>query len=163
MELVGIAGSPRFRLTVLGYQFSDAAARADPYDANWLMVKFHGQTDAAGWTQIDPCLLTWELRELAEWFSRVAEREPQVVTEVTYDQRGRDAVTFTEPNVAFSVADYPSEDAAVIRVHISFVSLDGADEPDEIYGEHIDLVLARDAILDAAAALESDLQRYPAR
>ena len=163
MELVGIAGSPRFRLTVLGYQFSDAAAQTDPHDANWLMVKLHVRTDAARWTLIDPCLLTWELRELAEWLSRVAEREPRVVAEVTYDQRGRDAITFIEPNVAFSVADYPSEDGTMIRVHLSFVSVDGGDEQGEIYGEHIDLLLGRDAILDAAAALESDLQRYPAR
>ena len=158
-----VTGSSRFNLTVLGYQFPSLTPHTDPYDANWLMVKLHVNTDAARWTLIDPCLLTSELRALAEWLSRVAEREPRVVTGVTYGQRGMDALTFIEPNVAFSVADYPSEDSAVIRVHLSFVSLDGGSESDEMYGEHVDLELRRDAILEAVTALEADMQRYPER
>jgi len=158
-----VAGSSRFSLTVVGYQFPTVTAQTDPYDANWLMVKLHVETDAARWTSIDPCLLTSELRSLAEWFTRVAEREPRVVTDVTYDQRGGDALTFIEPNVAFSVADYPSEDSALIRVHLSFVSLDEGSESDSMYGEHVDLELRRDAILEAVTALESAIQRHPER
>ncbi len=158
-----VTESSRFNLTVLGYQFPSVMAQTDPYDANWLMVKLHAETDAARWTSIDRCLLTSELRALAGWFLRVAAREVQVVTAVTYDHHAKDAITFVEPNVAFSVAAFPSDESAIIRVHLSFVSMDGSLESDEIYGEHIDLELGRDAILDAVAALEGDALRYPAR
>ncbi|HOT34888.1 MAG TPA: hypothetical protein PLW15_10625, partial [Rhodoglobus sp.] len=67
-----------------GYQFSDATSVADQYDANWLMVKLHARKDSARWTTIEPCILTWELRTLADWFARVALREPKTVTEVNY-------------------------------------------------------------------------------
>ena len=56
------------------------------------------------------------------------------------------------------MAEYPSEDSALIRVHLERDS-----ESDEIYGEHVDLELGRDAILEAVTALESAIQRYPER
>lgn len=163
MRVEGSTGSPSFALGVQGYQFSDATSVADQYDANWLMVKLHARTDSARWTTIEPCILPWELRTLADWFARVALREPKTVTEVNYDTRGPDAVTFVEPNVAFSVADYPSGGSTIIRVHLSFVALGEGSDADEIYGEHIDVELERDAVLEAAASLNADCLTYPVR
>jgi len=77
-----------------------------------------------------------------------------------------DAMTFLEPNLAFSVVGYPSPTSAVVRVHVSFVSLDpdyfGA-RRDGIYCSYIDIEIEQDAIVHASEALSAELRDYPER
>jgi hypothetical protein len=86
----------RVGLTVLGYQYP--AITDAEWDSNWLNIQIHAQDERGSWTAIDPCLLTWDLAHLAEWFEAGASRQPQ--------QR----IDFIEPNLAFEIAAIGDDD-----------------------------------------------------
>jgi hypothetical protein len=50
---------------IVGYQFPEVAEAE--YDSNWLMVKIVVRHPDGDWSAVDPALLTYEVRELADW------------------------------------------------------------------------------------------------
>lgn len=101
MQLTSTDGAA-FELRLTGYEYPTLTAPGD-WDANWLNV--HGQVrTAAGesWTFHDPSLTTWEARDLHRWLQAAA--EGLVEPTDTPGEDLADVLTFTEPNLAFSVA-----------------------------------------------------------
>ena len=71
MRLVGNDGS-YFELKILGYQYTGAIKSAyDEYDANWLSIQINVKTPKGSWNATDPCLLTDEVKALAEWLMKI--------------------------------------------------------------------------------------------
>jgi hypothetical protein len=78
------------------YQFEvpPATAGERDWDANWLMIRGDVRTaDGRGWAFLDPCLTTWEARNLSAWLRGA----------VGEGAARRRLIAFTEPNMAFSI------------------------------------------------------------
>lgn len=91
--------------------------RADGWDANWLQIDGVVRTvPGESWRFEDPCLTTWEVRELGEWLRSAAQGEVAVTGSPDRDPVG--VLEFTEPNLAFSIAARSGE-LLVVRVHFS--------------------------------------------
>lgn len=103
-------------LRPLRYQFGPSAPPRD-WDANWLVVGADIEmSDGRSWSFTDPCLTTWEARELASWLRGVLSGD------VDASPFGGDEdeclLAFTEPNLAVSLARR-DRDMATIRLHFS--------------------------------------------
>ncbi|MBI4942597.1 MAG: hypothetical protein HY830_17790 [Actinobacteria bacterium] len=167
MELVSDDGA-RFALTVVGYEFPDveALAAADPDaepdedDLNWLVVRGDVTTaDGAHWSFEDGCLTAWEAADLGAWLRAVADDVPADVTDAWLDG-GR--ITFTEPALAFDLADTtPGAGRVAVRVTLAAEAL----PPDAARAAHVTvtLVTAGDALAAAAVRWTRELARYPPR
>jgi len=58
-------------LSPLRYQFGSSSTPRD-WDANWLIIAAAVRlSDGRSWSFADPCLTTWEARELASWLRGV--------------------------------------------------------------------------------------------
>src|SRR5262245_20140283 len=94
-------------MQIRGYQFPEL--ETEQYDSNWLIIEGVATHPEGNWRFIDPCLLTYELRELADWLSELA--------------AGRslsDKLDFIEPNLGFEptrVAEQP-----LLRVYFELES-----------------------------------------
>jgi len=79
----------RFDLKVIGYQFCDAPG--DRFDDNWLIVRIKVQDEKNGnWEKEDPALLTFEVKELIDWFENL-----------DLESNEEKDISFTEPNLEF--------------------------------------------------------------
>ncbi len=87
MRLEGPDGS-LVQLSVIGYEFP--ALETEEYDSNWLLVRIRVVHPRGQWNAVSPCLLTYELKDLADWFDSIA-RGQAVKTEAD----------FLEPNLSF--------------------------------------------------------------
>lgn len=92
-------GSQRFALDLLGYEFPEGAE--DDHDANWLVVRVAARDGDLAWSAEDPCLLTWEIGQLARWLERLARGQ--------FDRLWRG---FSEPNLEFRADRLPPPAAA---------------------------------------------------
>jgi hypothetical protein len=94
VRLADHAGN-EFQLVILSYQHPDV--HEDRWDSNWLLVSGTVAT-AAGhkWTFSAPCVTTFELAELADWFD-----------ELSADGRAPGQFDFTEPHVRFAYVPWP--------------------------------------------------------
>jgi len=149
MRLVGPDGS--MELTLVGYQFPHLATAA--WDSNWLNVRVRVQHPRGNWSAQDPCLLTYDVAELADWFEAVA------------TGRDQDAeLGFMEPNLVFKTGR-DSHGSRFVRVYFdlelrpTWASSNGAEMED------LFLEFPADAAQLSAAAqsLREQLARYPQR
>ena len=94
MRLADHSGN-EFQLVILSYQHPDV--HEDRWDSNWLLVS-GTVTTAAGqkWKFSAPCVTTFELAELADWFD-----------ELSADGRAPGQFDFTEPHVRFAYVPWP--------------------------------------------------------
>lgn len=160
MNLLATDGT-RFSLSITGYQFPGNTG-SGPYDwdANWLNVAGDLRLpDGRRHSFVDPCLTTWEARQLADWLSPVAAG----MAVPAKDEGGPD-LTFTEPCVAFSLAVSSTGDL-VLRVYLSLE----AEPPFVVAGQrgmfenYIPLATNHAAVLRAATELTSELSAFPVR
>lgn len=101
----------RLELDIAGYQYAEGIESSLPeYDLNWLIVRIRARTPKGWeWVATDPCLLTWELEELARWL------------EVhSYDDKAFPKLDFVEPCLAFDIR-HPdrNSDAASLQIQLS--------------------------------------------
>jgi hypothetical protein len=150
-------------LRVVRYQYPGVAASGTrDWDANWLVVRGDAHTaQGEAWSFSDPCLTTWEARELTVWL-REATDGRVAPTEAPADSG--ELFVFTEPNIALSVAAREGE-SVVIRVHLS---LEGAppslaDSDPDIWDFFVPITMSPDSLRAAAASWEDDLAAYPVR
>lgn len=119
---LGEKDGPRIHLAIAGYQYParHGGGTGKDWDANWLMVTGDAVTeDGRAWSFRCACLTTWQARRLADWLRGVVDGS---VLSTPFDgSEAEHLLVFTEPNVAFSLADRTDEDAA-IRVHLSLQS-----------------------------------------
>ena len=86
-------GKIQLGLDIEGYQYSSAD---EVFDANWLnvIVNVRDITKPRGFKMIEPCLLTWELASLSDWFCMIKK-----------DFNTKSSLEFIEPNLSFTFAD----------------------------------------------------------
>jgi hypothetical protein len=140
----------RVELRPARYQFGPSGSPGD-WDANWLIV--HGgirTTTGEHWTFDDPCLTTWEARELSAWLRAAAE-----------DRAPDGLLTFTEPNLGFSITH--DQEPMILRVHLSLESLKVSEPPEDLYAYSLPLGLRRQDLLTAARAWDGELASFPER
>ena len=77
-------------LRIAGYQFPDN--HTAKYDSNWLVIEGRVHHPSGDWTFRDPCLLTYEAAQLADWLEWVAA-----------DRAAIPDAAFIEPNLSFKV------------------------------------------------------------
>ena len=148
-----------------GYQFGRGAAPPGEWDANWLLVRGEVRTSTGeSWTFDDPCLTTWDCVELHGWL-RAASRGEVAPTDTPTEDDG--LLWFTEPNVAFSIAE-TSGQTLVLRVHLSLESAPGRPDVDpgpplDLYEYVVPLRVLRAELRDAADEWQTDIAPYPAR
>ncbi|NIR48477.1 hypothetical protein GWO43_08660, partial [candidate division KSB1 bacterium] len=82
-----------FKLTIVGYEFPELAEAE--YDSNWLQVQVDVELpNGRSWSVTHPCLLTYEVAELADWLDSIQTR--------TYNKTEQD---FIEPNLSFQIVN----------------------------------------------------------
>ncbi len=160
VELISRDGA-RVALRPTGYQFSQGSASRGDWDANWLLVRGQVRTPTGrSWSFHDPCLTTWECVELLDWLT-AASRGDILPSEAPAEGEG--LLAFTEPNLAFSVAEISAGDL-VIRVHLSLESApSGPDQTWDLYECEVPLKVAGTELLGAAEQWRADISPYPAR
>ncbi|MGY5884977.1 WapI family immunity protein [Modestobacter lacusdianchii] len=148
------------------YQFPAAPKEPGDWDANWLEVRGRVRTAAGeSWKFDDPCLTTWEARELRDWLQAAADGRVAVTEAPTEDSEG--LLAFTEPNLGFSVAAREGQHL-VLRVHLSYESVAGRPGADEeaqfdMYAYSVPLRVGREDLLAAARTWEDELTPFPER
>jgi hypothetical protein len=173
-------------LRIAGYQFpdykvhsADVAVRrlqaltkfphADPkklardWDANWLQVCGNiTLADGKTWAFEQPCLTTWDARELGSWLREVpAGTVPPSGT----DEPGQ-FLEFLEPNIAFSLEERTA-DRVRIRVHFGVEALPpwlhgGQQEPPP-FDYFVLLDVSAQELAQAAEAWMLELAEFPER
>ena len=148
------------------YQFPAAPSEPGDWDANWLEVHGRVRTVAGeAWQFDDPCLTTWEARQLGDWLRAAADGRVPVIETPTEDSA--ELLTFTEPDLGFSVGAREG-DSLVVRVHLSLESV--ADRPGagegashDRHGYSVPLQLGRGDLLAAARVWNEENRPFPAR
>lgn len=145
-------------LSIKSYQFGSSNEHRD-WDANWLVVAGAvALSDGATWSFEDPCLTTWEARELLDWLRQVhaGHVQPSI-----WDSDEERLLVFTEPNIAFSLAAR-SEDSVTVRAHLSLES-GPQSEDGELFDYFVPLELTSKALVDAIVDWETALRAFPVR
>jgi hypothetical protein len=132
----------------MGYEFPDL--EVDDWDSNWLVVAGEVVTPARKWSFSDPCLLTMEVHDLANWLFALGSGTPP-----------QSRLFFTEPNLSFETVSSDSE-TANLGVYFACESLPTGVNSDD--GEFFELfVLNRRDIGKAAITLCRSLEQFPLR
>lgn len=144
-------------LSIDGYQFPEAEDLSRRY--SWHMVRGRARAAAETWDFRWPALTCTESPRLAAWLRAVADASAGCRTTPTpVPARTR----FIEPNLAFDIESC-QDDLAVIRVELDLEFRAPANRADH-YAGHPNLLqisLSPQQLIDAAAAWEDDLVRYP--
>ena len=115
------------------------------------------------WEFDDPCLTTWEARQLGRWLRAAAAGRVPVVGAPTEDSA--ELLTFTEPNFGFSVGARGG-DHLVVRVHLSLESMagrPGAEAHHDLYAYSVPLQVGREELLAAARTWDEQNRSLPER
>ncbi len=144
MKLTGKENS--LELSVVGYQFPDAVS--EPYDSNWLLVQLSVSDHQGTWNVAEPCLLTYEVARLADWFDKINSRSFE-----------KTECGFLEPLIAFQVVENEQKDLLRIRFMLEALPAWARDQ-DEYF---IEFVLAEVDLQTASDDLRKQLERYPQR
>jgi hypothetical protein len=167
MRLVGSEGQV-LQLALDGYQFPGEAQRADtanraakagliaikrgdPHDDNWLFVRGRVETTNGSWEFRDPCLLTWEARELADWLRRASHR--QVCRNLG----------FLEPNLAFDLAEPAAGEWIRLVVSFGWEARPPWVTRDVYEHTPVDFKFLGSDLAAAALELDANLAEYPER
>jgi hypothetical protein len=104
--MMRLATSTNFavELCIVGYQFPDS--HSAEYDSNWLVIKGQVRHPRGNWNFREPCLLTYEAAQLADWLESVAA-----------DCETSSDAGFIEPNLAFEVVT--AEFGRILRIIFS--------------------------------------------
>ena len=134
-------------LKPVGYQFPEITD--GDHDSNWLVIAGTVSCGGINWSFREPCLLTWELTELAQWLKSLST-----------GPGATEAPAFTEPNITVSVE--PSGGivfgfSAECRPNMSGSS------PQDFGTKYVRLELSKTAIGVAAAQLHEELLAFPER
>lgn len=146
-------------LAVSGYQFGSARSTSSgvDWDANWLILRGKVWDGSQSWEFNDPCMTTWEARELAAWLRGLG-------TALAVAEPGATKLWLTEPNLTFSVVE-SSQGVTTLDVHFDAESrpaLGSNDEGDGL-GHRVRLVVPQHDIAQAANHWEQGLAQFPVR
>jgi hypothetical protein len=159
-------------LAPVRYQYPEMVPTESPdWDCNWLMI--HGDirlADGRCWWFEDPCLTTWDTKDVARWLRRVRRglvRPAPLAGEETKGLR-----EFIEPNLALSLAARDRR-SRTIRFHFSaesrprwMVVPPDADEDFDLSFSHAQVVEVTVSLVDLARAIDewtAECARFPER
>jgi hypothetical protein len=146
MLLKGGDGS-EVELRLTRYQFPEI--EDDHWDSNWLMVALRVQSPQGSWHTEDPALLTWEVRDLANWFEALANTQ----------QEERELV-FLEPCLGFRVT---KQTADTVNLQVRLGHEFRPPWFDSWQKARVTLALSPDDLRLAAESLREELARFPIR
>lgn len=135
-----------------------AVAGEQDWDANWLMIR--GDIRTAGgrrWEFLDPCLTTWEVRDLSAWLRRAA---------VSGGAARRRRIAFTEPNLTFSFRRRRAGRACLEACfsHEALPPWAARDHDGRQTGKYaLTLDISREYLIHAARAWDLEHEQFPER
>jgi hypothetical protein len=148
MRLQSIDGATTFDLEIVRYQFPEL--ESDEWDSNWLVISGSVVSAARSWNFFDPCLVTMEAHDLANWLAALANGRPT-----------KERIFFTEPNLSFEAVAADAQ-SAELRVYFSLES-----KPPNVEAEIDEFFelfkIARNDLAQAARDLCRSLRRFPVR
>jgi hypothetical protein len=138
-------------LGIGGYQFPKKLDEV--HDANWPLVDVRAAINGRSWSTRDASLLTWEVKELADWLDSVAAGR-------TSDSE----MSFLEPNLRFEVRDTTSSAVTIraffdLEVRPPWIDRAATDED----APWTDLHCQLDELQSWAEELRGYLGRFPVR
>lgn len=150
-------------LAVISYQFGRGESKSEgsDWDANWLMIRGKVWDGIASWEFQDPCMTTWEVRELASWLRGLGNTQRETVAAADPEPL---RMWLTEPNLMFTLAD-TSRDITTVDVYFDAecrppnCSFDGH----EGLGHRVRLTIPQADLASAVAEWEQDLVAFPTR
>lgn len=150
-------------LKVTGYEFADGPSTTSgvDWDANWLVVHGKAWDGTQSWEFADPCMTTWDARQLASWLRGLGNASPLVVETAEPDEV---TLWLTEPNLAFTL-NRVSQGITTVDVYFNAESrpLTRSDDDDEARGHRVRLTMPQAEIAKAVDRWEEDLQQFPVR
>jgi hypothetical protein len=152
MRLVGREGN-ELALSIVDYQFPDETV--DPWDSNGLLVSVRVVTPHGTWEVVDPCLTTWEARQLAQWLAAIARGAMR-----------RPTSTVSEPNLTARVTTDPADPRSGFQLRVCFELENRPPWAPTVAGGRnlcVDLDVGTSDLAAAAASLRGDLARFPQR
>jgi hypothetical protein len=142
---------------------ADIPVVAGDWDVNWLQVRGNiTPADGAAWAFEDPCLTTWEARELGDWLRAVA------AGTVPPSPRGSDpggGIGFTEPNLSFDLADRTADRVRIRTYFTAEAKPPWFQRGQECYPNSCLVVVdvSADEVAQAAESWMRDLAEFPVR
>lgn len=150
-------------LAVSGYQFASGQSRSEQvdWDANWLMIRAKVWDGDQSWEFHDPCMTTWESRELASWLRGLGDGNPATVAAT---DREEPQLWFTEPNLMFTL-NGASQGVTTLHIYFNAESRppSGSNDDAEGLGHQVRLVIPQADIAAAVSGWEDELTRFPVR
>lgn len=137
------------RFCVKGYQYPDQKAITNEYDANWLMMSYELNLKNRHWQRLDPSLLIWELRELANWLKKLKSDNPNPVSK---------ELKFTEPNLSFLLIR-KTKAAVTLKIGVD-AELKHDVNADE---EFLECTLDQIALTELIDSIKVELANFPQR
>jgi len=161
MELLSADGD-FVALTIDGYQFPDVSGSGThDWDANWLRVAGRVKSGDSEWAFRDPCLTTWEARELSSWLHCVADGS-QRPAPVGPETSSCDMLVLTEPCLTFSYQSRSGRGVS-IRAYLSSEALPKSLASADPFEHFVELVLSPDELAVATDGLDTELRAFPVR
>lgn len=148
MKLIASTGTA-FELKILGYEFPDL--ETELYDSNWLVIQVHVSHPRGVWTATHPCLLTYEVAQLADWLEQVGA-----------GQKVRAQIYFIEPNLEFQLVNAGGKDEA-LRIYLGAELRPSWMESDIVCEHEVQFLTSEVDLVAAAEELRKQLQCFPQR
>jgi hypothetical protein len=146
-----LADSSSFTLTIIGYQYPQLATVL--YDSNWLLIRIDATNPQDTWSATDPCLLTYEVSQLADWLEAIAT-----------GTAAKAACGFIEPCLLFRLdGDAPGQQE--LRIYLE-LELRPPWARSKLAGQEdlwLTFPLSAIDLPTAASMLRRQLERYPQR
>jgi len=130
-------------LAVSGYQFGSGQSTSAgvDWDANWLMIRGKAWDGTQSWEFDDPCMTTWEARELSSWLRGLGNANPATVAAAEPQEL---RLWLTEPNLMFAL-HATSEGVTTLDVYFDAESRPptGSNDDDAGLGHRVRLATRR--------------------
>lgn len=150
-------------LTVTGYQFGSGQSTSSgvDWDANWLMIRGKAWDGTQSWQFEDPCMTTWEARELASWLRGLGTANPATVAAAESEEV---TLWLTEPNLTFTLNN-ASQGIATVDVYFNAESAPptGSNDDHGGLGHKVRLTIPQADIAEAVGPWEQDLKAFLVR
>jgi len=134
-----------FRIT--NYEFPKISN--DEYDNNWLLIYLKVKSKLGNWQTIDPSLLTYEIKELIDWFDALLQNKQSKYVNLN----------FIEPNLSFELLENVSE--LKFRIKFNLESKPQSAKENEEY--YVDCVVNEHELKRIIDELEKKSAKYPQR
>lgn len=136
-------------LHIINYQFPDTMDKE--YDGNWLNIYINVKSKVGNWQTTDPSLLTWEVKELINWFNDLAnDIEPKWI-----DQE------FIEPNISINLLSKHDCKEKKFKIKFDLESRPKSAKDNIEYS--VDFFADKQELSRLANELQNDLDKFPER